>query len=187
MRTIQNIKDYWFQGMVPWDWLEYNVRGYGDKFEKLWLTDLQRFYLSKEWGEWERLYLPDEGVRGKTVLDVGAGGGETALFFLKHGASRVVCIEPNPRYCDMLRLNARSQGWRVEVIERKVRHEDLMEGFDFLKMDAEGAEDLLLEFDAIYSASFEIHGIGRYLDFRRKFPRLKYTRTAMRRWIAQTR
>lgn len=35
-------------------------------------------------------------VEGRTVVDVGAGGGETALYFILKGATRVVGFEPHP-------------------------------------------------------------------------------------------
>src|SRR5208283_1581875 len=42
---------------------------------------------------WPKWYLPEDGVKGKTVLDVGCGCGETMLFYFAHGAAKVVGIE----------------------------------------------------------------------------------------------
>ena len=67
-----------------------------------------RFFDSKDWkfsdwrksmcvtavDEWNKYYLPIY-VKGLTVLDVGAGEGETAKFFLEQGARKVICIEPD--------------------------------------------------------------------------------------------
>ena len=43
-------------------------------------------------GEYDRL-----DVAGKTVIDVGANIGDTAIYFICRGASRVIAIEPFPR------------------------------------------------------------------------------------------
>ncbi len=45
----------------------------------------------------------DIDVNGELVLDIGAGYGETAIYFSKRGASRVIAIEPCPSiYSEML-------------------------------------------------------------------------------------
>jgi len=60
-----------------------------EDFRSLALTEQHRATLEGELDMWHKHYLPI----GQTVLDVGAGCGETALFYLKHGAQRVICIE----------------------------------------------------------------------------------------------
>jgi len=42
---------------------------------------------------------------GKTVLDIGAYVGDTAIFFLSKGAKSVIAIEPNPRHYEILCMN----------------------------------------------------------------------------------
>ena len=42
------------------------------------------------------LFLEGSSLRGREVLDIGAYIGETALYFLAHGAKRVVAVEPHP-------------------------------------------------------------------------------------------
>ena len=46
----------------------------------------------RECPHWEEWYLPSS-LSGKKVLDVGARWGDTAAFFMKHGASKVIMIE----------------------------------------------------------------------------------------------
>jgi FkbM family methyltransferase len=43
-------------------------------------------------------------LRGREVLDIGAYIGDTALYFLAHGAKRVVAVEPHPAaYKEMMK------------------------------------------------------------------------------------
>lgn len=55
---------------------------------------------------WEGSYAPIS-LEGKTVLDVGAGTGETAAFYFSKGARKVVAIEPNPLAFNLLKENTR--------------------------------------------------------------------------------
>lgn len=81
-----------------------------------------------EW--WHETYLPPQGIRG-TVIDIGAGCGETANFYLLHGAQRVICIESDPNVLQCLYLNYRRDP-RVTIIPAHV---------EMLKVDIEGAEE----------------------------------------------
>jgi SAM-dependent methyltransferase len=80
-------------------------------------TELQR------WHEW---YLPV----GHTVLDLGAGCGETAFFYLNHGAKRVIAVEYDPEALRLLRENFASDD-RVTIIDARI---------DSIKSDIEGSE-----------------------------------------------
>jgi len=42
---------------------------------------------------------------GKTVLDIGAYVGDTAILFLSRGARSVIAVEPNPRHYEILCMN----------------------------------------------------------------------------------
>jgi predicted RNA methylase len=83
--------------------------------------------------EWHEVYTPPEGFSG-TVLDLGAGCGETANFYLLHGARRVICLEPNQSALEHLYRNFGRDPRVVIVPER----------FDLCKMDVEGAEKNLV-------------------------------------------
>ena len=61
-----------------------------------------------EYKEWEKWYLPID-VKGLIILDVGAGEGESARFFLEHGAKKVICIEMDDVCFKRLELNARGK------------------------------------------------------------------------------
>ncbi len=95
-------------------------------FDGLHLTEQYRARIERELPLWHRCYLPV----GKTVLDVGAGMGETALFYLNHGASRVICIEADPESLKHLRENFRNDP-RIQVIDAHI---------DSVKVDIEGGE-----------------------------------------------
>jgi hypothetical protein len=117
--------------------------------------------MMKEWygkRQWPMYYLPSGGVRGKTILDVGAGEGETALFYLAHGASRVVAVENWPPAVELLKENVRANHWPVEVIEGGFSTSMLDRPHDFLKMDCELCESELLKYeDELGPASIESH------------------------------
>lgn len=125
--------------------------------------------LMRELSVYRMFYLPIP-VRGKVVLDVGAGEGETALFYLANGAKHVVCVEANMESCKILRLN--SVGKPVTVVCGPFKTEMLKEfKHDFLKMDIEGYEECLLEADLPAPAMVEVHG----LQLRDKFMEKGYT------------
>src|SRR6266540_4032936 len=95
-------------------------------FSNLKMDPPHRKILKDELEQWHRGYLPKDGVAG-TVLDVGAGNGETAQFFLNHGAEHVICIEP---YSDLLVQNFGKDD-RVTIVPRSV---------NLVKVDCEGGE-----------------------------------------------
>lgn len=90
-----------------------------------------RHTLSAELDAWHRTYLP---IKGGTVLDVGAGCGETARFYLLHGANRVIAIEGNKDAFERLAFNFLLDT-RVTPIRANV---------DDIKIDIEGSEDGLV-------------------------------------------
>lgn len=117
--------------------------------------------LLSEWGKWEKQYLPKDGVKGKTILDVGAGNGETAYFYFVHGAKKVISIEPDPYAFRILEINQKSHDW-----DWKLRQEFfnlfhlLADDFDFMKMDGEGCEAKLIYYPPEYLPrhfSLEVH------------------------------
>jgi len=114
------------------------------KANTLKLTSQHVYLVVDEWKDWERYYLPHFSLDGKTVLDVGAGCGETAFLFFLHGARKVIAVEPNSKAIEYLRENIQRNKWNVEVIPGCFSLEHLKLDFDFMKMDAEGCEELLL-------------------------------------------
>jgi hypothetical protein len=129
-----------------------------------WTLTMHLYYFNgmlKEWfmkRQWPQFYLPRGGVRGRTVLDVGAGEGETALFYLSNGAKKVVCVESWAPAAELLRQNARENSWPVEVIPNDFEPSMLDEPHDFLKMDCELCEASLLDYPSdVGPASIESH------------------------------
>jgi tRNA G37 N-methylase Trm5 len=112
----------------------------------------------KEWDIWENYYLPPFPLKGKTILDVGAGCGETALLYFLNGANRVIAIEPNANAVKYLYENIRENNWNVEVFPEPFSLSHLNLDFDFMKMDCEGCEELLLSIPEVSKPSVvEVH------------------------------
>lgn len=99
---------------------------------------------------WERYYLPVD-VKDMTVLDLGAGCGETAAFYFSHGAMRVIAIEPNELAFALLKRNAAVNGWDLVPHHSHFRLEHLEEAHDLMKMDIEGGETLLFGWKGLLS------------------------------------
>ena len=138
---------------------------------KLLLTRLSFWGIVREWKNlWEKYYLPSSGVQGKSVLDVGSGCGETAYFYLMHGAVKVVCVEPNLQASTCLKANVKKNAWPVEVLEDFFVPSMLEEYHsDFMKFDAEGAESLLLECEKIPECVLEYHSQDVKMKLQKKF------------------
>lgn len=83
---------------------------------------------------------------GRVVMDVGAGCGETADYFLKHGAKFVIAIEPDEKKASLLRANMK--GRPVYILQERFALWMLSLPHDYLKFDAEGAESLLLDYES---------------------------------------
>lgn len=91
-------------------------------------------------------------VKGKAVLDVGAYNGDSAKLFLNHGAKEVVCIECDKEYADKISLP------NTRVINEAFKLEHLLIPHDFMKMDIEGWEALLLDYKGILKPTIiEVH------------------------------
>lgn len=114
---------------------------------------------------WKQNYLPLD-LSGLTVLDVGAGEGETAKFFLNHGAAKIICIESNNEAYRQLARNAVAHP-AISAIHKRFSISDLCLPHDFLKCDIEGYEEELLEVELCFPAAVEVHG----LQLRDKFKR----------------
>ena len=137
-----------------------------------------------DWNDYQRFYVPKGGLKGLQVLDVGAGEGETAKFFIEQGASLVVCVEKDLEKVKRLRINAEHFGWPVRIIPGPFYYTQVyLYGGDFVKVDVEGAESELLELPKIdFRLAVEIHGRELYQKFRTKFPNLRYDRV---RWPSE--
>jgi len=156
-RTIQNyVADLQFKKEIK-DWT---------------FSSIKARTLKVESKEWEKNYLPIN-LSGKSVLDIGAGEGETAKFFHDHGAARVICIECSNTAIVKLRLNAKQHQW-IKPLHKHFELSDLGMQFDFMKMDIEGYEEILLQTTLEKSAVIEVHGLPLIQRFRDAGYRVEY-------------
>lgn len=122
-----------------------------------------------ELGSWDRDYKPPFSLNGKTVLDIGAGCGETAKFFLDSGAEHVICVENNPTCIKYLKTNATK--FPITVVPEAFRNEMLEIPHDYMKMDIEGYEALLFEGEQINNYKnpcvIEVHNLHLIEKFRK--------------------
>jgi len=116
-------------------------------FELLW----------REWRAWKKWYLPPWSLKDKTVLDVGAGCGETALFYYSHGAKKVIAVEPQSSLTPLLKTNMERNKWNMQIFQGPFQPSMLGWDFDFMKMDGEGSESLLLKADRLPPCAIEVH------------------------------
>jgi precorrin-6B methylase 2 len=89
-----------------------------------------------------RIYgKPD--LTSKTVIDVGAAVGDTALYFAKLGASHVYAFEMDKARCEMARANIErnSMQERITLFEEPATADKINRlRYDFIKIDCEGCE-----------------------------------------------
>jgi SAM-dependent methyltransferase len=134
-------------------WSLKRVDGYSiitHKNVALKLTAQKAVTMLWEWSKWKRDYLPPFSLAGKTVLDVGAGSGETAYLFVLAGAKEIVCIEPSPEEAALIEENSTNFGWETKVIREPFKLEHLaIRKFDLVKLDCEGCESILLSLPEI--------------------------------------
>jgi len=122
--------------------------------------------------DWRQHYLPIK-VEDLVILDVGAGEGETAKFFLDHGAAKVICIESCHEAFTHLKENAVAN--RLVPLNKFFEISDLStQSFDFLKMDIEGYEESLLQTELSCPAVVEVHGLQLRDKFQKAGWRIKY-------------
>jgi hypothetical protein len=111
-----------------------------------------------EWRTWTRCYVPRGfDFHGKTIMDVGAGEGETVELYRLLGAKKFICIEPDHQRASRLRENATHNGWEAEVFEEPFSLKFLEREFDFMKMDCEGCERVLLGTRVAFPCVLETH------------------------------
>lgn len=145
----------------------FQVSKIGNEYEmhilgaKMRLTRYHTVVLINELEMIHSLYCPID-LTGKKVLDVGSGCGETALVFWRAGATKITGIEIDKRAIELAKLNAKSNGMPLEVIEEPFKLEHLAIEHDFLKIDIEGGEALLLNYNGVLNpCAIEGHsGLG---------------------------
>jgi tRNA G37 N-methylase Trm5 len=124
---------------------------------RLRLTRAKAALMMSEWSLWNRFYIPRAGIVGKTILEVGAGCGESAAVLFEKGAKKVVCVEPNDEDVRYPSENIKENGWNAEIIPTKFNLSILNGAFDLVLMDCEGCEAELLCLDILPYIIIEVH------------------------------
>jgi hypothetical protein len=107
-----------------------------------------------------QFYTPPFSIRNGVVLDIGAYRGDTCNFFLRLGAAKVICIEPN--FYEELERNIARKHMNAIVIREKFKLKHLFEfSYVFGKNDCEGYEEVMLEVDpaTLKPMVVEVHGL----------------------------
>ncbi len=152
---------------------------YGDLYrinyfgKDLLLDEWHILMLLKEMEIWEQYYLPIS-VQGKTVLDAGAGCGETAVFYLAHGAAKVISVELDQSVFSILERNVKTNHLNVELHNESFSEKFISSEIDFAKIDAEGSEISLLKLDRIdIPCLVETHSRETTVKICRKFSQFR--------------
>ncbi len=154
---------------ISWNWkfVEENVVKIGP-----FVLELTPYYfelLWREWQAWKNWYLPPWSLKGKTILDVGAGCGETALFYYRHGARKVIAVEPEVSLTSILERNAARNDWNMRIVGASFEPSMLEWDFDFMKMDGEGCENTLVTARSLPPCVIEVHDGTVLENLRRRF------------------
>ena len=122
-----------------------------------------------EWEIWNKFYRFPFSLLGKTVLDVGAGCGESALFFSLCKAEKVICIEKNLDLIRFIEENRKTNSLNWDIINEPFNLSHLKLKFDAIKMDIEGCESELLNLVNIPSPMvLEVHSQLLFKEFSRR-------------------
>jgi ribosomal protein L11 methylase PrmA len=117
---------------------------------------------------WSRDYKFPSSLENKTILDIGAGCGETIFYFALQGCRNFIAVEPNTQAADLLRRNAENNSLNIKVYNDIFRPSHLNEVFDFIKCDCEGGEAILLEQEISKPIALEVHGLHLIKKFQGK-------------------
>lgn len=106
---------------------------------------------------WKKWY--GTNFSGMTVMDIGAGAGETASYFFNHGAKKVIAFEIDETAIECLWKNAERNNWNITIYGREFYAPlDMRIPHDYMKVDIEGGEvDLLNWTGSLGKCSFELH------------------------------
>jgi hypothetical protein len=125
----------------------------------LCLDDWAKAIIYTELDQFEKYYLPPFSLKDKMVLDLGACCGETAYFYLQHGAKKVICVEPDPIRAKLILKNKQNLNLNIELIPDFFAPKHLSLNHDFIKCDIEGHEiELIAHAKNLKPCIVEAHG-----------------------------
>ena len=159
-----------------WEWTIRGIHGliYGEQ------ASLAFFYTKENYNEhWKGL-----NYNGKTILDIGADVGSTALYFTEMGASKIYAVEGNPYYYASLESNSSFIGDVTSInmfVDTKEKLSYLIHNYpvDVMKIDIEGGEILLADMDdstlqLIPEYIIEVHNQEIFTILNRRFMEANY-------------
>jgi hypothetical protein len=152
--TLTKIADEYF--VVEKNGLEFILTA---KYAKIFIQELIN---------WERDYKFPSTLKNKTILDIGAGCGESIFYFALKGCRDFIAVEPNVQCADLVQKNAENNYLNVRVYNDVFLKSHLKETFDFIKCDCEGGESILLEQEITKPISLEVHGFELIKKFQEK-------------------
>lgn len=122
--------------------------------------------IASEWEQlWEQYYLPPRSLPNDSlIVDIGAGEGETAVFYSRHGYRRFVLIEPrvSPHLLHNVSLLERLAGCSV-TLRTRLQPGALLPA-QFVKMDCEGCEEVI-DYPPDIPGVVEVHSQRAYLKY----------------------
>jgi hypothetical protein len=121
--------------------------------------------MANEYVDWGRDYKLPFSLKDKTVLDVGAGCGETIFYFATKGCRNFIAVEPDKECANLLKKNAIQNSLNVKIYNDVFRKAQLNEEFDFIKCDCEGGEAILLDQEIAQPIALEVHGVELFERF----------------------
>jgi SAM-dependent methyltransferase len=166
------------QNFVPEKGKIYKVTKAGYTFE---LVDFYMDSFVHDWLTWEWFFTPDFSLKRKRVLDIGAGMGETLLFYLSKGAKEVICVEPSPFAFEALLKNVMANGrllhdndQQVILLKEEFSDKHLALDVDFRKIDCEKGESIMLGKDSKIPCALEVHTPELIAAFEKEGYRKRY-------------
>src|SRR5437867_10765520 len=103
-----------------------------EDYTKLKMPEWYRQTVGLELSRWHKFPVTPKG----TVLDLGAGCGETAYYYFQHGAERVLAVEYDPEALEMMKQNFPD----AHVVPEDAQMVIIPAFVDNIKIDIDGGE-----------------------------------------------